>query len=302
VAKGVFTHKPLSGYDDLPWERYHFPGTYRNAVEKIVGDFVVYYEPRRIGVDDTVGGRQAYVATARVVDLEPDPRRRDHYYAVIDPASYLDFATPVPFRFAGSYLERSLRKPDGTTNRGAFGRAVRLLAEDEYELICRLGFAGQVPELPKIPLREEQLFELAEAAAPFERPIVETVVSRPLRDRAFQARVLRAYGERCAVTGLLIRNGKQRPEAQAAHIRPVAEQGPDTVRNGLALSSTVHWMFDRGLFTLDDECRLVLARHEIPRELRACLPEGRRILLPDHPADRPDPRFLAFHREKVFLG
>ena len=42
-------------------------------------------------------------------------------------------------------------------------------------------------------------------------------------------------------------NGGGRAEAQAAHIQPVAENGPDSLRNGVALSSTFHWMFDRGL-------------------------------------------------------
>jgi putative restriction endonuclease len=42
------------------------------------------------------------------------------------------------------------------------------------------------------------------------------------------------------MTGLRIFNGSGRAEVQAAHIRPVADNGPDSVRNGLALSSTIH--------------------------------------------------------------
>lgn len=297
MAKGVFTHKPLSDYDDVPWERYHFPRTYLRAVEQIVGDLVVYYEPGRIGTGETRGGREAYVATARVTGIADDPVRPGHYYARIE--DFVDFASPVPFRMGNRYLERILQRPDGGTNRGAFGRAVRLLSEDEYQLICRLGFSDPLPATAR---SEHELYAVAEDPVPFERPVVETLISRPLRDAAFQKRVLRAYGERCAVTGLLIRNGRNRPEAQAAHIRPVSMHGPDTVRNGLALSSTVHWMFDRGLFTLDDDCRLVLAHREVPPEIRSLVREGQRISLPGHPADRPDRRFLAFHRENVFLG
>ena len=54
----------------------------------------------------------------------------------------------------------------------------------------------------------------------------------------------------CAMTGIKIINGRGLPEVQAAHIQPVSNRGPDSVRNGLALSGTVHWMFDRGLITL----------------------------------------------------
>lgn len=39
-----------------------------------------------------------------------------------------------------------------------------------------------------------------------------------------------------------------RPEIQAAHLRPVTSVGPDSVRNALALSCTVHGMFDGRLF------------------------------------------------------
>ena len=44
-----------------------------------------------------------------------------------------------------------------------------------------------------------------------------------------------------------------RAEVQAAHIRPVADNGPDSLRNGVALSSTFHWMFDRGLISVGDD-------------------------------------------------
>ena len=36
-------------------------------------------------------------------------------------------------------------------------------------------------------------------------------------------------------------------EDEAAHIRPVEHNGPDIISNGIALSGTAHWMFDRGL-------------------------------------------------------
>ena len=40
-----------------------------------MGDWIVYYEPRRISGDVlSRGGRQAYFATARVESIAPDPR------------------------------------------------------------------------------------------------------------------------------------------------------------------------------------------------------------------------------------
>ena len=45
------------------------------------------------------------------------------------------------------------------------------------------------------------------------------------------------------MTGLRIVNGGGRPEVQAAHIRAEEADGPDALRNGVALSGTAHWMF-----------------------------------------------------------
>ena len=67
--------------------------------------------------------------------------------------------------------------------------------------------------------------------------------------------VLDAYGSRCAITGHRIR-----PTLQAAHIRPVTQQGPHELTNGLLLRSDVHTMFDRGYLSLTDEHRLLVSR------------------------------------------
>lgn len=74
------------------------------------------------------------------------------------------------------------------------------------------------------------------------------------------------------------------------------------MRNGLALSGTVHWMFDRGLISLSDDYRVLKASDRLPEAVnRLLLPDGR-MLLPDDPGLRPHPRYLRYHREHVFKG
>jgi len=51
LGKGIFTVKAISNYDDLPEVRYHFPKTYLNQVKATLGDWIIYYEPRRQGKD-----------------------------------------------------------------------------------------------------------------------------------------------------------------------------------------------------------------------------------------------------------
>ena len=61
MSKVILTTKVIPTYDDLPGERYHFPHTYLNQVQQAVGDFAIYYEPRRSsGEASSRGGRQAY--------------------------------------------------------------------------------------------------------------------------------------------------------------------------------------------------------------------------------------------------
>ena len=59
-----------------------FPRTYLRQVEGARGDWIVYYEPRRPTGDlMKTGGRQAYLATARIIDIIEDPSTADHLYA-----------------------------------------------------------------------------------------------------------------------------------------------------------------------------------------------------------------------------
>jgi len=53
---------------------------------------------------------------------------------------FLEFEHIVPFRQGGKYLEDALMKEDGSTNKGAFGRSVRLISDNAYQLILQLGF------------------------------------------------------------------------------------------------------------------------------------------------------------------
>ena len=256
MTKAVFTTKVAPTYKDLPEERYHFPRTYLNYVEQTVGDYIVYYEPRRPTAElSSRGGRQSYFGVARVGSVIEDRTLADHFFAIIDGSTYLDFDTAVPFYEGEEYYESALQKGDGSTNKGAFGRAVRLIPDNEFDRILKSGFAPILGG--SLASQEVPWPGFSEPPAPFERPIVEMMVSRPFRERSFMHNVRAAYSNRCAITGLRLINGGGRPEVQAAHIQPVASKGPDSVRNGLALSGTVHWMFDRGLISIGDDYKIL---------------------------------------------
>lgn len=290
MAKAVFTSRIGSGYDDNVETRYHFPRRYLLTIERALGDLIVYYEPRR------GDGAMAYFGTAQVAGIRPDPKLGDHYYA--DLVGYLDFERKVPFAEGGLYYESQLRKDDGTASRGAFGWSVRSIPDHEFEAICVAGRDIPLPWLD--PAVESEGFSEREQAAFEPRPIVP--YSRPYRDRIFTRSVQRAYDRRCAVTGLRLLNGGGRPEVQAAHIQPVASFGPDSVRNGVALSGTVHWLFDRGLMTFEDDHTIRTVRDAIPEPVARLINPTGKLIVPDAHDLRPSPTFLRFHRENVFKG
>ena len=110
----------------------------------------------------------------------------------------------MPFREGEHYYERPLRRTDGATSKGAFGRAVRPIGDVEFSEILAAGFA---PELlrPKGDTAEASLVlpnRLMEAPAEFERPLIERILSRPVRDEAFRHAVQAAYNATCAMTGI----------------------------------------------------------------------------------------------------
>jgi putative restriction endonuclease len=301
MPKAIFTTKADPTYDDLPEERYHFPRTYLRQVEAARGDWIIYYEPRRpSGELSSRGGRQAYFATARVDRIEPDPTKPDHFYAFV--SEFLEFDRPVPFREGARYFEAGLERDDGKTNKGAFGRAVRAISNAEYDLILHAGFTRTLGELSEHDQRNHEPSGLAEEVAFFSRPVVEQIVRRPFREVAFASRVKDAYENTCAMTGLKIINGGGRAEVQAAHIRPVAHDGPDSIRNGLALSGTVHWMFDRGLISVDDDWGILIAKDRLPDAVTRLLREDRRLLPPKQSSLQPHVQFLRYHRECIFKG
>jgi putative restriction endonuclease len=225
------------------------------------------------------------------------------YLALIEPGSYLDFANPVPFSGAAGPVERGVLNDEGRIS-GRAQSAVRPISSDDFNRIVELGFAEGAPLLPRLD-GDLPSSGFEEEPSPFkieqERERASFTVSRILRDRVFRRVVLRAYDERCAVTGLKLINGGGRAEVAAAHIRPVEASGPDIISNGIALSGTAHWMFDRGLIGLTDDLEILISRQtNDPEGIRSIINKTGRAFEPARVSDRPHPSFLKWHREHCF--
>lgn len=296
MAQGIFLYREDSIYEDRPWEVYQFPSQYLSRASETVGDWVIFMEPVK-------AGRKGYHAVAKVDQITPDPRNPGMFLAIIDPTTYLNFDHNVPFQAGGDYPERSVLNEAGRVS-GRAQAAVRTIPAADFNRIVGLGLDTHEDLLPRTDT-EIGSAAVAEDQAPyeFEQDRVQMLTKRAVRDRVFRTRVLKAYDRRCAFTGFQFINGGGRAEVEAAHIKSVGAKGPDVVQNGLALSGTVHWMFDRGLLTVADTAEILMSNHiNDVNGVRKILHSDGRARFPEEPRERPDPAFLRWHREHCFKG
>lgn len=297
--KAIFDFKRQSIYDDDITHKYQFPQRYLAVANKSVGDWIVYRQTQR------GSGQMTYIALARHVANARDPSKPSHFYARVD--NFIPFNRDVPFhREKGTYWESTFNEiPPDRVGRSLRGNAMRTVSDEDFGDIAFHGL-GQLfdqemaQRLYVEPFLDEAIDADLALADSIEksRKITELVTNRPVRDANFRHIILDAYSDTCAITGLRIVNGFGRAEANAAHIRPVKENGPDIVRNGLALSATCHWLFDRHLISLTDECELLVSKN-LPKRLTNLFPsQGHKILLPDNNLKRPNPLFLEHHRKQ----
>lgn len=122
------------------------------------------------------------------------------------------------------------------------------------------------------------------------------------REGRFRSIVLPAYNYTCALTGYRV-NTLGEYLVDAAHIHQFKRGGGNELQNGIALSKDAHWLFDRGLWSLADDYRVIVTKASFeeagPNAFLLRNMAGKVILLPDKPHLYPDRRHLAWHRGHV---
>ncbi|EAH6837638.1 HNH endonuclease [Campylobacter jejuni] len=131
--------------------------------------------------------------------------------------------------------------------------------------------------------------------------------SRPAREqRMFRESVLKAYNNKCAITGqgILIDN---RVLLEAAHIIPYRDGGSFATSNGIALSYEMHKMLDNGLFGFfydkDNQLRIKVSRsksvtgnYDILNSL-----DNQVVSIPSDSLKKPNPFAIAYNMDKYLL-
>lgn len=123
------------------------------------------------------------------------------------------------------------------------------------------------------------------------------------RDARFRIEVvLLAYKHTCALTGYRLTTIDMESIVDAAHIHAFSDSRSNDPRNGLALTKNAHWQFDRGLWSLNNDYRVLLNINKFVEYgepgLRLSDFEGRKIFLPGDPKYWPGHTYLDWHRKK----
>ncbi|WP_135553706.1 phosphorothioated DNA-binding restriction endonuclease [Paenibacillus cymbidii] len=125
------------------------------------------------------------------------------------------------------------------------------------------------------------------------------------RDPEFRNKILRAYEFSCAICGFNVRLGHQLIAVDAAHIQWHQAGGPDVEENGVALCSLHHKLFDRGVFTITPDRKMLVAEEAHgTRGFDEWLMRyhGRTVRSPIRPLYQPNESYIIWHVREVFRG
>jgi putative restriction endonuclease len=130
------------------------------------------------------------------------------------------------------------------------------------------------------------------------------------RDARFRIRVVHGYLFTCALTGHRLVTASGASLVEAAHIHAFADSRSNDPENGLALSRNAHWLFDKGLWTVEtkrkNEFLIRVATEQFdessPFGHSLKLFDGRPLFFAPETRLRPNFEYFAWHREKRFLG
>lgn len=126
------------------------------------------------------------------------------------------------------------------------------------------------------------------------------------RTERFRVDVVAAYCHTFALTGYRITTITGYWIVDAAHIHPFAKSRNDDPQNGIALCKNAHWLFDLGLWSIDDDYRVIVAKEAFdeacPTQESLRSMTGRKLLLPRDERLWPIAKNLSWHRAKCFVG
>lgn len=227
----------------------------------------------------------------------------------------------MPFHALGTDRVWSVFDQDGRPSRA---RATSVRAKLDDNLLAALGdpafrtqlrrllVATYFPPAEQVALAAALGFERAldsvEIAAFAEDQTAYRLARETGRSARFKNEVVSGYQFTCALTGYRLVTTEQAGIVEAAHIHALSSSRNNDPDNGLALTPTAHALFDMGLWSADDDLRVLVKpasafAEEFPLggfSLRACA--SRPLYFAPSTKLRPAREHLAWHRREHGFG
>jgi hypothetical protein len=127
--------------------------------------------------------------------------------------------------------------------------------------------------------------------------IEENTLANLFNSVSFRDFVMVGYEALCAITGTVIRH-ENLFNLEAAHIKPKSHGGLFVPSNGMALCRDMHWAFDKGFFTLNNEYKVIVHPNTTSDLLRSY--NGKSIRIPKDPFFRPAIENIEYHSSNVY--
>lgn len=126
------------------------------------------------------------------------------------------------------------------------------------------------------------------------------------RSARFRLDIVSAYHYTCALTGYRVTTISSGAIVDAAHVHQFADSRNNDPNNGIALCKNAHWQFDVGLWSIDVDYHVIVAKDEFtessPNQRSLLAMHGQDLLLPGDKAIWPSQIHLAWHRKNKFKG
>lgn len=161
-------------------------------------------------------------------------------------------------------------------------------------------FRALIAENQEINSIENLLLESAENK---NTDISKNIADTPKRNIAFRRAIIRLYDYTCAACRLRIITLDGETAVEAAHIFPFAKSYDDSIGNGLSLCPLHHWSFDKGLFSIDDNYKMIVSGNFEESGNEAFLLHSlkkKEIYLPKEKPFRPSLTMIRWHRNNCF--
>ncbi|MET3928109.1 HNH endonuclease [Devosia sp. 2618] len=248
---------------------------------------VLLYAPR-----DEV--KHGYFGTAEVVQVKRD--KHDPRFLVLSLSDVVPFRVPIsPAWLREIELNDSSQSDEGEFYRYAEG--IRRLHPHTFDRIVAWGTNGSAP--PEQGVADQAQTEaFGETVEERERRLRSELV----RSRRLRFDVIELYGPKCACSSLIVgaSDGSEH-EVEVCHFMPVKLGGPDNVENAFPLTRTLHFAYDRGLFTVRPS-RKILFSSEATSDLKWLFRGNTHARFPADGSARPKTEYLDFHFREIFRG